>query len=57
VGSLDGGASVLVAGQLSERWVVEGDHSCRRGFILASLVRPEPSADRVGELLIPGRHP
>jgi len=54
VEGLHGGSLVLVAGQVSERWVVEDGRSCRRGFIVASLVRPEPDPDRLDELFVPG---
>jgi hypothetical protein len=53
VGDLDGGAGVLVAGQLSERWAVSGGRSSKRATIVAALVRPEQRADQEG-LLIPG---
>jgi hypothetical protein len=53
VGDLDGGAAVLVAGQLSERWAVSGGRSSKRGAIVAALVRPEQRADHES-LLIPG---
>jgi hypothetical protein len=33
------GAPVLVSGQLSNRWMIEGGHSSQRGVVLASLVK------------------
>ena len=51
---LHGGSLVLVAGQVSERWTIEDGHSCRSGFIVASLVRPDLDPDRLEELLVPG---
>jgi hypothetical protein len=53
VGDLDGGAAVLVAGQLSERWAVSGGRSSKRAAIVAALVRPEQRVDHES-LLIPG---
>jgi hypothetical protein len=43
---LHGGASVLVAGQLSERWMIERGHTSRRGAIVASLVKSGPPPER-----------
>lgn len=53
VGRLDGGAGVLVAGQLSERWAVSDGRSSKRATIVAALVRPEQRVNHEG-LLIPG---
>lgn len=36
---LRGGSEVLAAGQLSDRWVIEGGHACRRGVIVANVVK------------------
>jgi hypothetical protein len=52
VGDLEGGAQILVAGQLSERWAVSGGRSSKRAAVVASLIRPEQLAD--GGILIPG---
>lgn len=53
---MEGGASVLAAGQLSERWVVSGGRSARRAAIVASLIRPGPPPGRE-ELLVAGLRP
>jgi hypothetical protein len=42
---LHGGASVLAAGQLSERWMIEGGHTSRRGVIVATLVKAGPPTE------------
>ena len=52
---LRGGASVLAAGQLSDRWMIEDGHTSRRGVIVASMVQPGPPSDRPGALFVPGR--
>lgn len=39
---LHGGASVLAAGQLSERWMIEDGHTSRRGVIVATLLKAGP---------------
>lgn len=36
---LRGGVAVLAAGQLSDRWVMEGGHTSRSGVIVASLIK------------------
>ena len=41
------GASLLAAGQLSDRWMIEGGHTSRRGVIVATLVRPGPPVSRL----------
>lgn len=53
---LEGGAPILAAGQLSERWVSSGGRSSKRNAIVAALVHPgrPPGFD---ELLIPGGRP
>jgi hypothetical protein len=50
---LEGGAAILAAGQLSERWAISGGRSSKRAAIVAALVHPgqPPSHD---ELLVPG---
>jgi hypothetical protein len=42
VEELHGGASVLAAGQLSERWMIEDGHTSRRGVIVATLLKAGP---------------
>jgi hypothetical protein len=49
---LQGGTPVLVAGQVSERWVIEDGCSCRRGCIVATHLHPGPLPGD-DELLIP----
>jgi hypothetical protein len=39
---LEGGAPVLAAGQISERWVISDGQSSKRGVIVAALVHPGP---------------
>jgi hypothetical protein len=47
VEGLHGGTAVLVAGQLSDRWMIENGHTSRRGVIVASLVQAGvPAHDR-----------
>jgi hypothetical protein len=53
---LEGGAPILAAGQLSERWVSSGGQSSKRSAIVAMLVHPGPSPGH-DELLIPGGGP
>jgi hypothetical protein len=53
VEELHGGASVLAAGQLSERWVIEEGHTSRRGVIVATLVKAGPP-ERPGDLFVIG---
>lgn len=50
---LEGGAPILAAGQLSERWAISDGRTSKRAAIVAALVHPgpPPSCD---ELLIPG---
>jgi hypothetical protein len=55
-GELLGGAPVLVAGQVSERWVIEDGRSCRRGCIVAAHLHPGPLPSN-DELLIPEVRP
>jgi hypothetical protein len=54
VDELRGSASVLAAGQLSDRWMIEGGHTSRRGVVLASLIRPGPPPDRPAGLFVVG---
>ncbi|HKT82862.1 MAG TPA: hypothetical protein VJQ84_03390 [Solirubrobacterales bacterium] len=53
---MEGGAPILAAGQLSERWVISDGRTSKRAAIVAALVHsgPPPSHD---ELLIPGGRP
>lgn len=47
ISELHGGASVLAAGQLSDRWMIEKGHTSRRGVIVATLVKSgSPSIPR-----------
>lgn len=53
VHELEGGAAILAAGQLSERWAISDGRSSKRAAIVAALVQPgQPPGD--DELLIPG---
>ena len=52
----EGGAPILVAGQLSERWAISDGRTSRRAAIVATLVRPGPRSG-YDELLIPGGQP
>jgi hypothetical protein len=47
VEELCAGASVLAAGQLSARWMIEGGHTSRRGVIVATLVKSGPGGNDV----------
>jgi hypothetical protein len=42
VEELHGGTSVLAAGQLSARWMIESGRTSRRGVIVATLVKAGP---------------
>lgn len=53
---MEGGAPILAAGQLSERWVISGGRSSKRSTIVAMLVHPG-SPPGFDELLIPGGRP
>ena len=53
IGELEGGAPILAAGQLSERWGSAGGRSGRRSAIVAMLVHPGPPPGH-DELLVPG---
>ncbi|HET7444516.1 MAG TPA: hypothetical protein VFJ57_07655 [Solirubrobacterales bacterium] len=53
VRDLEGGAPILAAGQLSERWAISGGRSSRRAALVAALIRPEQRAYPQG-LLVPG---
>lgn len=56
IGELEGGAPILAAGQLSERWVSSGGRSSKRSAIVAALIHPGPPPGH-DELLIPGGRP
>jgi len=51
---LHGGASVLAAGQLSERWMIEGGHTSRRGVIVATSVKAGPPTEVPHRLFVNG---
>jgi len=52
---LHGGASVLAAGQLSERWMIEEGHTSRRGVIVATLLKSgSPPPEQPDPFLIGG---
>jgi hypothetical protein len=51
---LQGGASILVAGQLSERWVVADGRKAKRGAIVAALVHPGPPSTQPHEMPMSG---
>lgn len=53
VKGLQGGAKVLVAGQLSERWVIEAGRSGRRNVLVAALVHPGTPPEAIGGLDLP----
>lgn len=50
---LEGGAPILAAGQLSERWAISDGRTSKRAAIVAALVHPGPPPG-YHELLIPG---
>lgn len=54
VEGLYGGASVLVSGQLSDRWMMEDGHTSRRGVVVASLLKSGPTPEQAGDLTIIG---
>ncbi len=51
VEKLRGGMPVLTAGQISDRWTVEGGHTSRSGVIVATLVKGGPAEVPEGLLL------
>jgi hypothetical protein len=57
VTELEGGAPVLAAGRLSERWVIENGRSCKRGVIVVALIHSGPPPEPLDELLLPGGRP
>jgi hypothetical protein len=54
---LQGGAPILAAGQLSERWMISDGKTCKRAAIAAALIHPGPPPDQSDQLLIPGGPP
>lgn len=56
VGELQGGASLLVAGRISERWMISGRRTAKRGVIVAALIHPGPPPE-ADELIVPGCPP
>lgn len=48
---LRGGMPVLAAGQISDRWTIEGGHTSRSGVIVATLVKGGPVEHANGLLL------
>jgi hypothetical protein len=50
VGELRGGMPVLAAGQISDRWTIEGGHTSRCGVIVATLVKGGPAEAPEGHL-------
>jgi hypothetical protein len=51
VDQLRGGSPVLAAGQISDRWTIEGGHTSRSGVIVATLVKGGPAEAPEGLLL------
>jgi len=51
VAELRGGMPVLAAGQISDRWTIEGGHTSRSGVIVATLVKGGPAEGAKGLLL------
>lgn len=54
IGVLHGGATVLAAGQLSDRWMIEDGHTSRRGVIVATLLKPGPPPERPDLFVVGG---
>lgn len=48
---LRGGSPVLAAGQLSDRWMIDGGHTSRCGVIVASMVKAGPAEASAAVLL------
>jgi hypothetical protein len=51
VEELRGGSPVLAAGQISDRWTIEGGHTSRCGVIVATLVKGGPAEAPEGLVL------
>jgi len=49
---LHGGTPILVAGQISERWMIERGRSQRRNFLLASLIDSGHPPGAPGDVLL-----
>ena len=48
---LRGGMPILAAGQISDRWTIEGGHTSRSGVIVATLIKGGPAEGAKGLLL------
>jgi hypothetical protein len=48
---LRGGIPILTAGQLSDRWMIDGGHTSRCGVIVASMVKAGPTEASAGIVL------
>jgi hypothetical protein len=48
VEELRGGSPILAAGQISDRWTIEGGHTSRSGVVVATLVKGGPAEARAG---------
>jgi len=48
---LRGGSPILAAGQISDRWTIEGGHTSRSGVIVASMVKAGPAEASAAVLL------
>lgn len=48
---LRGGMPILAAGQISDRWTIEGGHTSRSGVIVATMVKGGPAEHAKGILL------
>lgn len=48
---LRGGMPILAAGQISDRWMIEGGHTSRSGVIVATLVKSGPAESARGLVL------
>jgi hypothetical protein len=51
---LQGGAPILAAGQLSERWAISDGRTSKRAVIVAALVHPGRPPERPGDLFVVG---
>lgn len=56
LGELQGGAGVVVAGQLSERWTISGGQTSKRAVVVAALLQPGFLRE-ADELVLPGCSP
>lgn len=55
VEELNPGASLLAAGRLSERWMIEDGRTSRRGVIVATLLKAGPPPDGPALFIAGGR--